>query len=105
LNRKRSTELIEKMMALARRLAPRLTSRSAPRAPPGELSIEFDQPRIKPQLRRAEVDHFLEDLEGLLLREAIEEPDEGDLVGKTKLIEYLSCSVLNVPFFRRLLIS
>jgi hypothetical protein len=27
---------------------------------------------------------FLEELEGLLLREAIEEPDEGDLVGKAK---------------------
>jgi hypothetical protein len=31
-----------------------------------------------------EANQFLEELEGLLLREAIEEPDEGDLVGKAK---------------------
>jgi hypothetical protein len=42
----------------------------------------FDQPCIKPQLRRTEANQFLEELEGLLLREAIQEPDEADLVGK-----------------------
>jgi hypothetical protein len=39
------------------------------------FAVEFDQPRIKPQLRRAKENQFLEELEGLLLREAIEEPD------------------------------
>jgi hypothetical protein len=48
------------------------------------FEIEFDQPGIKTQLRPAEVNHFLEELEGLLLRKAIEEPDEGDLVGKAE---------------------
>jgi hypothetical protein len=47
-------------------------------------AVEFDQPCIKPQLRRAEENKFLEELEWLLLREATQEPDEGDLVGKTK---------------------
>jgi hypothetical protein len=37
-----------------------------------------------PQLRRAEVNKFLQKLEWLLLRKAIEEPGEGDLVGKPK---------------------
>jgi hypothetical protein len=37
-----------------------------------------------PQLRRAEANQFLEELERLLLRETIEEPDEADLVGKAK---------------------
>jgi hypothetical protein len=36
------------------------------------------------QLRRAEANQFLEELEGSLLRETIEEPDEGDLIGKAK---------------------
>jgi hypothetical protein len=35
------------------------------------FAVEFDQPRIKPQLRRAKENQFLEGL----LREAIEEPD------------------------------
>ena len=35
-------------------------------------------------LRRAEANQFLEELERLLLRETIEEPDEADLVGKVK---------------------
>jgi hypothetical protein len=35
-------------------------------------------------LRRTEANKFLEELEGLLLRKTIEEPDEGDLVGKAK---------------------
>jgi len=35
-------------------------------------------------LRRTEANQFLEELEGLLLRETIEEPDEGDLIGKAK---------------------
>src|SRR5271165_762543 len=39
---------------------------------------------IKTQLRRAEANQFLEELEGLLLRETIEEPDEGNLIGKAK---------------------
>ena len=38
----------------------------------------------EPQLRCAEPNQFLEELEGLLLRETIEEPDEGDLIGKAK---------------------
>jgi hypothetical protein len=46
-------------------------------------AVEFDQPCIKPQLRRAEANKFLEELEWLLLREATQEPDEGDLVGVT----------------------
>jgi len=46
--------------------------------------VEFDQPCIKPQLRRTEANTFLEELDWLLLRKAIEEPDEGDLVGKAK---------------------
>jgi hypothetical protein len=48
------------------------------------FAVEFDQPWIKPQLRRAEANQFLQELERLLLREAIEEPHEGDLVGKAK---------------------
>src|SRR5262249_55620886 len=48
------------------------------------FAVEFDQLWIKPQLCRAEANQFLEELKGLLLREAIEEPDERDLVGKTK---------------------
>ena len=48
------------------------------------FAVEFDQPCIKTQLRRAEANQFLEELERLLLREAIEEPDEADLVGKAK---------------------
>jgi hypothetical protein len=47
-------------------------------------STRFDQLWIKPHLCRAEANQFLEELKGLLLREAIEEPDERDLVGKTK---------------------
>ncbi len=48
------------------------------------FAVEFDQFCIKPQLRCAETDQFLKELEGLLLRETIEEPDEGDLIGKAK---------------------
>src|SRR5215471_16058269 len=48
------------------------------------FAVEFDQPCIKPQLRRAEANQFLEELEGLLLREAIKEPHERDLIGKPK---------------------
>jgi hypothetical protein len=48
------------------------------------FAVEFDQPWIKPQLHRAEANEFLEELEGPLSREAIEEPHEGDLVGKAK---------------------
>ena len=48
------------------------------------FAVEFDQPCIKAQPRRAEANQFLDELEGRLLREAIEEPDEGDLVGKAK---------------------
>ena len=46
------------------------------------FAVEFDQLCIKPQLRCAEANQFLQELEGLLLREAVEEPDEGDLIGK-----------------------
>src|SRR5258708_13697557 len=48
------------------------------------FAVEFDQPCIKPQLRRTEANKFLEELEWLLLREATQEPHEGDLVGKAK---------------------
>jgi hypothetical protein len=48
------------------------------------FAVEFDQPCIKPQLRRAEANKFLQQLEWLLLWKAIEEPDKGDLVGKAK---------------------
>jgi hypothetical protein len=42
-----------------------------PPGPAGRLpfAVEFDQPCIKPKLRRAEANQFLEELEGLL-REA-----------------------------------
>jgi hypothetical protein len=50
------------------------------------FAVEFDQPYIKPQLRCTEANKFLEELEWLLLRKAIEEPDEGYLVGKSKPI-------------------
>ena len=46
------------------------------------FAVEFGQPWIEPQLRRAEANQFLEELEVLLLREAIEEPHEADLIGK-----------------------
>ena len=45
------------------------------------FAVEFDQPYIKPQLRCTEANKFLEEL---VLRKAIEEPDEGYLVGKAK---------------------
>jgi len=45
------------------------------------FAVEFDQPCIKPQLRSAEANQFLEELEWLLLRETVKEPDKGDLVG------------------------
>jgi hypothetical protein len=48
------------------------------------FSVESDQLCVKPQLRRAEANQFFKELEGLLLREAIEEPHEADLVGKAK---------------------
>jgi len=41
------------------------------------FAVEFDQPCIKPQLRRTEANTFLEELDWLLLRKAVEEPDEG----------------------------
>jgi hypothetical protein len=43
------------------------------------FAVEFDQPWIKPQLRRAEANQFLEELERLLLWEAPQEPHEGRL--------------------------
>ena len=48
------------------------------------FAVEFDQPCIKPQLRRAEANQFLQELERLLLRETVKEPDKGDLIGKAK---------------------
>jgi hypothetical protein len=48
------------------------------------FAVELDQSCIKPQLRRAEAKQFLDELKGLLLRETVKEPDEGDLVGKAK---------------------
>jgi hypothetical protein len=48
------------------------------------FAVEFDQSCIKPQLRSAEANQFLEELEWLLLRETVKERDEGDLVRKTK---------------------
>ena len=48
------------------------------------FAVEFDQSCIKPQLRRAEGKQFLDELKGLLLRETVKEPNEGDLVGKAK---------------------
>jgi len=48
------------------------------------FAVEFDQPCIKPQLRSAEANQFLDELKGLLLRETVKEPDKGELVGKTK---------------------
>jgi hypothetical protein len=38
------------------------------------FAVEFNQPCMKPRLRRAEANQFLQELEGLLLREAVEEP-------------------------------
>jgi hypothetical protein len=42
--------------------------------PAGRLpfAVEFDQPCIKPKLRRAEANQFLEELEGLLREAHIE---------------------------------
>jgi len=48
------------------------------------FAVELDQPCIKPQLRSAEANQFLDELKGLLLRETVKEPDKGDLVGKAK---------------------
>ena len=48
------------------------------------FAVEFDQLCIKPQLSRAEANQLLEELEWLLLRETVKEPDKGELVGKTK---------------------
>ena len=39
---------------------------------------------FKSQVRSAEANQFLEELEWLLLRETVKEPDKGELVGKTK---------------------
>ena len=50
------------------------------------FAVELNQPCIESQLRRAETNQFLEKLEGLLPRKAIEEPDESDLVGKAKSV-------------------
>jgi hypothetical protein len=50
------------------------------------FAVEFDQPYIKPQLRCTEANKFLEELEWLLLRKAIEEPDEVTLLGISKPI-------------------
>jgi len=44
------------------------------------FAVEFDQPCIKPQLRRAEGKQFLDELKRLLLRETVKEPDEGDTI-------------------------
>ena len=46
------------------------------------FAVEFNQSFIKPQLRRAEGKQFLDEFKGLLLRETVKEPNEGDLVGK-----------------------
>ena len=48
------------------------------------FAVEFDQLCIKPQLRCTEANQFLLELEVLLLREAVEEPDEGDLIGEAE---------------------
>jgi hypothetical protein len=48
------------------------------------FAVEFDQPCVKPQLRSAEANQFLDELKGLLLRETVKEPDKGDLLGKAK---------------------
>jgi hypothetical protein len=59
------------------------------------LAVEFDQPCIKPQLRRAEEKQFLDEFKGLLLPETGKEPDEGDLVRKAK-------SVIRAPALAKL---
>jgi len=48
------------------------------------FAVESHQLYVKPQLRRAKANQFLKELEGLLLREPIEEPDESDLIGKAE---------------------
>lgn len=48
------------------------------------FAVEIDQTRFDPQLRRTEAYQLVEDLERLLPREAIKEPNEGELVGKAK---------------------
>jgi len=48
------------------------------------FAVESHQLYVKPQLRRAKANQFLKELEGLLLREPIEEPDERDLIGKAE---------------------
>jgi hypothetical protein len=44
----------------------------------------FDQARLDPRLRRVEAHRLIDDLEWLLLRKPIEEPDEAELVGKAE---------------------
>jgi hypothetical protein len=53
------------------------------------FAVEFDQPYIKPQLRCTEANKFLEELEWLLLRKAIEEPDEVTLLG-IEVVQWIS---------------
>ena len=48
------------------------------------FAVEIDQARFDPQLRRTEAHQLVKDLEWLLPWEAIEEPDEAELVGKAE---------------------
>jgi hypothetical protein len=48
------------------------------------FAVEIDQARFDPQLRCTEAHQLVEDLKWLLPWEAIEEPDEAELVGKAE---------------------
>ena len=50
------------------------------------FAVELDQARINSQLGRAEPHQLVDDFEWLLFREAIEQTDEGNLVGEAEPI-------------------
>ena len=49
-------------------------------------AVALDQAGIETKLQRADVDQILDDLEGLLLWEAVEQPHKGQLVRKAEAI-------------------
>ena len=51
---------------------------------PGRVSV--DAGRVDVQLRRDEAQQFVAHLQGLLSREAMEQTDEADLIGKPQAI-------------------
>jgi hypothetical protein len=49
-----------------------------------EPAVEIDHPRIDAKLDRREVHEIIDDLELLLLGDAVQEPDEGKLLGEAE---------------------